>query len=245
MTSPCLPTPSLKPKVLPDIPPLPHFTQPTTSIILRRLPNTNPQMISQQLQEHAAILRITPFRITPYPIREDAFVLTLEQRHASILHHTINHAAPQLLQQHSNTTRISPPAPGTSPLPVPPYPPSIDSTTPRTAHNTPAVTVPPSWEPQTASVSFDPIFCLLVGLYLTIFAHWMGYTLLWSSLRSTTSYGLCWHIALLAKAIATAWDLITQTNLLASTLWSGNLSGPHGPFGNNGFNTDKILFKPL
>ena len=36
--------------------------------------------------------------------------------------------------------------------------------------------------------------------------------------RSLLTYGLCWHLALLAKAMATAWDLITQTDLWSSQL---------------------------
>ena len=36
--------------------------------------------------------------------------------------------------------------------------------------------------------------------------------------RSQLTYGLCWHLALLVKAMATAWDLITQTDL-----WSNQL----------------------
>jgi hypothetical protein len=35
----------------------------------------------------------------------------------------------------------------------------------------------------------------------------------WSSPRSSVSYGLQWLLALHAKAMATAWDLITQTHL--------------------------------
>ena len=36
--------------------------------------------------------------------------------------------------------------------------------------------------------------------------------------RSQLTYGLCWHLALLVKAMATAWDLITQTDLWSSQL---------------------------
>ena len=43
-----------------------------------------------------------------------------------------------------------------------------------------------------------------------------------SSPRSSTSYGLQWQIALHAKAMATAWDLITQTHL---ALWGCVMDG--------------------
>jgi len=43
-----------------------------------------------------------------------------------------------------------------------------------------------------------------------------------SNPRSSVSYGLRWQIALLAKAIATAWDLVTQTHL---ELWGQRNDG--------------------
>ena len=52
----------------------------------------------------------------------------------------------------------------------------------------------------------------LFGITSNLYSHWKEYSLPWSNLKST-SYGLCWHFALFLKAMATAWDLITQTDL--------------------------------
>jgi hypothetical protein len=43
-----------------------------------------------------------------------------------------------------------------------------------------------------------------------------------SSPRSSPSYGLRWQLALYSKAMATAWDLITQTHLV---LWGFVMNG--------------------
>ena len=48
--------------------------------------------------------------------------------------------------------------------------------------------------------------------------RWWRTTLLWSSSLCELTYGLCWHLALFIKAMATAWDLISQTYL-----WMGVL----------------------
>lgn len=194
--------------------------QPTTCIILRRLRNVTPSMIHHQLLANAAILRITPLQVTRYPIREDAFVLKLELKHALALHNTLNQAIHDLFTQFSNpnTTKGYPSASGIIRLPLPPVPTApythtIDLAPSHTVHNTVAAPVVSPWRPPAAPVSPDTIHWLLVGLALTLFAHWVGYIFAWSSLRNTTSYGLCWLLALIAKAIATAWDHTDQTRL--------------------------------
>ena len=181
-------------------------------------------MIHYQLLANAAILRITPFQVTRYPIREDAFVLKLELKHALALHNTLNQAIHDLFTQFSNPniTKGYPSASGIIRLPLPPVPTApythtIDSAPTTIVLNTTVATI---FHRKTvaAPVSPGPIHWLLIGLALTLFAHWIGYIFTWSSLRNTTTYGLCWHLALLAKAMATAWDLIDQTHLWRETL---------------------------
>ena len=198
---------------------IPQFKQPT-SIIIRRLHHVTPDMIHQQLLASAAILRITPFHITRYPIRDDAFVLKLELKHALALHNTLNYALTALFLHFSSPdqTKGIPSARGIISLPLPPVPTTwsyntIDSAPTPTVLSTEAAPATSSWKSLAAPVSPDPIHWILIGLALTLFVYWMGYTLTWSSLRNTTAYGLCWHLALLAKAMATAWDLIDQTHL--------------------------------
>lgn len=87
---------------------------------------------------------------------------------------------------------------------------------------TPMLTLPEFFQclsnlsPATSPVSLSGILGLSALLSPRIQHVWPRiHTLtLRSSPRKSTSYGLCWQLAVYFKAMATAWDLITQTHLV-------------------------------
>ena len=111
----------------------------------------------------------------------------------------------------SNTKppNISPPiqSPATTPSTIKPSPPptSLLQSLSNTSH--------PLWNlPKAHHKELYPGLQWLVMLSTKLTHHWTP-LLAWSRPWKELSYGLRWHLVLLDKAMATAWNLITQTHL--------------------------------
>ena len=164
------------------------------------------------------MLTLTPFTIKRYPVRKDSFILTMEQSHASILPQTLCSIITNLYELHT-TTSTKPPA---SALPLQK---DLSLNMDKRHSNTDAVLRQPLIHPQLlqnqpwkkAQVPHTvptPLLHSLLGTHAPR-DHWRNPIYHRSTLRSALSYGLCWHLALFLKAMATAWDFVSQTRLWA------------------------------
>ena len=175
------------------------------------------------------LTQVAVFKFTPYRLEiskdETACVLKLQQAHAKILSHTLE-VVIQSFKHYSVTQReqayvvcasscvLQQKQTSVSCLPL-----SVsfcELYKPEVLQRLVTLSNDPLWNvPQVTILDITWLPTLHHPFWVP---RWWRTPLHWSSPLCELTYGLCWHLALFIKAMATAWDLISQTDL-----WMGVL----------------------